>query len=514
MHKYFLIMLFCVSSVLFAGGQKEQNVYAPPEDQTVYIINNIDIAIDGQTKPFAVKDEANIHSGTLIQGMKNLELYIAEKKQFLISLRVFDEITLEYFLLERDEHNQIPVDLYISGKDSSNLIIFPIPKYSSNEGFSLKLSAKDFNFLGTLTPAELDVGYQRDTKGNNGFFLGSIIAVPFEFGGYRWTLDFGNSLDYSENALTYYYNHLGLLMDIPVKETTLTFGLYEAISVNEENYERNKASEGEYFRDGWYLNTQALARWNIPTGFHVFSFGELAYTPELDFSINYRPGGDIGDSRRGFEISLKQKLGFGKLNWNGNFREGLIADIQSRNTVNVSSGKWDNTLFVTGIYHRKFTDWTGFSGRIRWAHWMNYYYDGADFIRGIEDENNAGRDVIRGIADEEITADFMLSLNLQESFRVFRFMPSKWFNNPKLRFMDFEGQAAPFIDLALVQDPKHSRSFRFEDLIVTAGLELTAYSYYFQSVYFRVSYGLNLRKMSSPNALLDGEFYAGLGHYF
>ncbi len=375
MHKY-LLFLFFVPALLFGGGQKEQNVSASPEDQIVYRIALVDIQVDGQTKPFAIQHEGNITSGTLIYGEENLEAYIAEKRQFLANQRVFENAALEYKLGEPDEHNQIPVDICISVQDSSNFIIFPMPKYDSNEGLSLKLAFRDYNFLGTMTPSELDIGYKLDTEENNGFFLESKIALPFEAGGLHWTLDFTGAFEVMENHPTYYYNDIGLLLDLPFEETTLTFGLYESISLNEEYSPAfsppdeaeipKKIPNDESSRDAWYLNTTALARWKIPTGLDVFGLGELEYTPELDFGIKYWPGGGLSDPRRkGFEITLKQDLGFGKVNWDGNFRNGTTAMMQINNAYNFHSGAWNNALFASAVYHKTFSDWTGFSGRTR-----------------------------------------------------------------------------------------------------------------------------------------------------
>jgi hypothetical protein len=119
--------------------------------------------------------------------------------------------------------------------------------------------------------------------------------------------------------------------------------------------------------------------------------------------------------------------------------------------------------------------------------------------------------------DNLLAADFMLSINLQESFRLFRFMPSRWFNNRKLRIFDFEFHITPFVDLALVKDPLRSRSFHFDDMIATGGIEATAFPFYFKTTYIRASYGIDLQEMIKTGSLPDGDYneiYVGMGHYF
>ena len=384
------------------------------------------------------------------------------------------------------------------------MVAVPAPTYDSNEGFNLSLSGRDFNFLGTLNPLKVDIGYELDNHSNHSFLFAADLMFPFELWGHIWTLDFDNSFKFSQTEPIYYGNDIGLLVDFPFKETTLTLGAYESIYVNEENEDRYKASEGFYFKDVWYLNTEVLARWEIPTGYEVYTFGELVYTPEINFSINYRPGGDIGPSRRGFEMGTKQFLGFGEAKWKGDFREGLIAEIQNNDLYNFYTGKWDNELFVTGIYHRIFKPWLGISGRIRWAQWFNEYYDDAG-------------DMLRGIPDELLSADYMLSINLEVPMKLFSFKPSEWFNKPKLRIINFVEHITPFVDIALVKDPINHRSFGFEDMAVTVGLELTTYPEYFKSAYFRVSLGIDLKEVIRTGKLPDEyhrELFVGLGHFF
>ncbi|MDL2228776.1 hypothetical protein LJC14_00835, partial [Treponema sp. OttesenSCG-928-L16] len=152
----------------------------------------------------------------------------------------------------------------------------------------------------------------------------------------------------------------------------------------------------------------------------------------------------------------------------------------------------------------QFFSWFGVSGRLRYKQWFNEAYDD-------------GGDIIRGIRDNKIVADYMLSLNIDLPFRLFRFMPSIWFGKPWMRVFNFEMHLSPFFDIVLVKDEVNGRDFSFEDSLLGGGLEVIVFPLMWRSFYIRASLGYDLREaweIKRPPSGTKREIYIGIGHHY
>jgi hypothetical protein len=142
-------------------------------------------------------------------------------------------------------------------------------------------------------------------------------------------------------------------------------------------------------------------------------------------------------------------------------------------------------------------------------------------------------DVLRGIVDKSIHADYMLSLNLDFPFRILRFVPSKWFDNHKMRFFDFDLHFSPIMDLALYHRPAYDQTevkFRPQDMLVSGGAELIVFPGIMRSLYLRASIAWNIVEwVNNPGGSylptwlpvipkLPGgngrELFIGMGHHY
>jgi hypothetical protein len=106
----------------------------------------------------------------------------------------------------------------------------------------------------------------------------------------------------------------------------------------------------------------------------------------------------------------------------------------------------------------------------------------------------------------------MISLNLDFPFKVLRFRPSEWFNNEKLKIMDFDLHLAPIIDIALFSHPENQ--FRnMKNLLVTGGIEALLFPSKFRAFNLRASFGYNfsevLFKNHMPASSSKYEIYIG-----
>jgi hypothetical protein len=486
--------------------------------EQVFVIDSINYHIKGWTKPFAIARNVELQEGVEFRNAEELEAYVARKTQVLRNQRVFEENScrIEYSPGDPGADGKIPVLLDVYVEDTWNIIVLPEPKYDSNTGFSLTLKARDYNFLGTMAPLRLDIGYELDNDGEHTYGFLLDIDFPVKALGFTWTFNFDNELDYTIGDPVYYKNTTGVSVDLPWKTTMFTFGFNQHLYVNEENSDEEKDTTGiEFFEDTWYMASELYGQWKIPTGLNLSYFGSVDYIPKISEIIRYRPGGDVGDWRRP-TLSLSHSIGFGRIDWLGNYRQGFDIRLSNANDLNQYDLSWNNNAAVTAVAHYRFSDLFGVSGRFRFQIWRGDSY------------TDAG-DVLRGVFNDDLSAKKMLSLNLEFPFRLIRFVPSEWFRNKKWHILDFEQHWSPFVDLAIADDPdrnykEYSNGARFNasGIIATAGLEVITFPLRWRSIYLRISAGWDLRGdirewPGVHNRLYlpaGGEYYIGLGHFF
>jgi hypothetical protein len=459
--------------------------------EVMYIIATIRFDIQGRTRPLALLDAGMFRQGELLLGEAGLASYIKDKTQLLLNQRILEEVHIDYAAGKADAQGLVPVDLLVSVRDTWNIIVLPRPQYDDNKGFDLTLKGRDYNFLGTMNPLRVDVGYQRDTEGEQSLVFEIDSDTPFNAFGYAFNLNFDHAFSYTFEEPLYYKNTTGLSMELPYRWTTFTFGFEEAAVIHEENEDQYKAAYGDY--DDWYMSSELYASWKIPTGFLVHTLGELAYTPKVAGKLTY-PKETLEYFRKGPTLTLSHKLGFGRIDWLGNYRNGVEVSLDNAYQYNLSHQDWNKTLFFTMTGHWPVRDFFGISGRVRYRHWF-------------DDTQDAG-DALRGILDKSVHAAYMVSLNLDFPFRILRFTPSQWLNNRKLRLFNFELHLSPFIDAALIPAPQAA---------LTGGLECIVFPEFMRSFYVRVSMGWNLIEAVKTQSLPDGanrELFIGIGHHY
>jgi hypothetical protein len=213
--------------------------------------------------------------------------------------------------------------------------------------------------------------------------------------------------------------------------------------------------------------------------------------------------------------SFSHSIGFGRIDWIGNYQRGLSVSIG--NGYSWYFDRLDAPLAInlngTVAFHWPFTEYFGISSRLihrAWWQWSDRKNDWIPYY-------SAG-DLIRGVIDDHIRAYYMLSLNLDFPFRVLRFLPSEWFKNRKLRVFDFEMHVAPFTDQALFSGPYNKlknwynpeatqTKFSFGDMLSTAGIEVFAYPNFFRSFSMRGSIGYNIKRIKDEGLGLKWKFF-------
>jgi hypothetical protein len=516
------LLVLCFFLIFAAGFSAAQEAH-----DVIYVIRTINFNITGQTRPFAIIYNGNFKEGEEIHGTADMEKYIRDKTQLLINQRVLEEVHIEYTPGDAEEDGKVPVTLLITVKDTWNIIAVPYPKYDTNTGFELIIKARDYNLFGTMTPLRIDLGYKYDENNKNSVVFEIDSDTPFRALGHNWNINFDHFFSYRPDVEEpfYYKNVTGLSMERPFKVTTFTFGFEETTALNEENDDKYKDLYGS-FQNGVYMTSKLYTAWEIPTGLNISNYGELTYTPEISFTINHElPDIPLDEFRMGPFINFSQSLGFEKVNWIGNYRRGF--DVLAANSYNYNFHKINavDTMVnidysFSGAGHFIITDNFGISGRLQYRQW---FYHNPDYY------DKAG-DAMRGILDKAIHADYMLSLNLDFPFRVFRFLPSQWFKTSKLRFFDFDLHFSPIVDLALYHDPESQTAFNPKNMLASGGVELIVFPAFMRSLYIRVSVAWNfVDSINSPAGsylpsglpvipkLPDGknrEIFIGIGHHY
>ncbi|GHV69964.1 hypothetical protein AGMMS49928_15260 [Spirochaetia bacterium] len=494
----------------------------------LYYIRSIDFEVKGTTHDFALMRQGKFKYGEQIQGNEELKKYIEEKTQLLMNERVLETVEITYTVGEPEENDGtavIPVDLLVNVKDTWNVIVLPKPTYKDGEGYSLILKGRDYNFLGTMNALRIDLGYELDVNKTNAngekkgwdFYKGDVLFeidadIPFSALGHIWSVNFDHAFAYTYGEPLYYKNTTGLSLELPYKRTTFTVGFDEYVIVNERKSddEKGEYGGGERF-GGAYMGTEIYGLWGIPTGLSVGKFGELTYTPRVSSHVNYKPGGNSDYPWKGPHAEFSHTLGFGRVDWIGNYRKGLEVEARNAFGYNIYKQEWNPNLSFTAKGYLLLSDFFGLSGRMTLQTW---FYN---------TNTNVGGD-LRGILDRYLQAETMLSLNMDFPFRILRFYPSEIFDNPKLHLLDFEIHASPFIDLAMIQglagDPDGTPEkidFSPENIFCTGGLELFVFPAFARSIYLRVSLGSDLREWAKTGkSPLDGnsELEIVLGHLY
>ena len=485
---------------------------------TIYVINSINFEIDGYTKPYALLYHGELTEGEEIKGFSNLQKYIRDKQQLLYNQRVLESVRITHTIGPMLEDGKYPVDLVIYVKDTWNIMAIPRPKYDSNTGFDITLKARDYNFLGTMSPLRVDVGYQYDQDGKN--YISTMIDsdIPFKFLGLNWNFDFDHYYTYRPNLDEphYYKNNTGLSVELPVKNSILIVGVTESFYLNQENPERYRDDLDDFgnkygrIHKGLYMSTNPYISWKIPTGLYYFDLGEVNYTPSLSATFTHDfEEWPLPYFRQGPFISFSHNLSFGRINWIGNFQSGASARIGNSFSYNFyklrhEEQPWGTNISVRAIGHKKIIDFLGISARIMYRH---YFFD---------DYNDEAGDALRGILDNTVKANAMLSFNFDMPIRVFKFRPSEWSENNKiLRIFDFDFHASPIIDFALYEynnpeEPRNQKVFGLENLLFTAGMEIIIFPERWRSLFLRVSLGLNLspgKKSNTYEIFIGTEFH-------
>ena len=154
MKRFLLATLFlCLSAFTFADR---------------YQINDVIYDIIGITTKYALERAVDIDKDRVFESYDELHEYVDNLRSLFNNLRnLSSSIINTTYDSTLDEEGICKVTLRISTVDSKHFLMVPYPKYNSNDGFNLKLKAKDTNFLGTMETLNFDFNLSTEYKENS-----------------------------------------------------------------------------------------------------------------------------------------------------------------------------------------------------------------------------------------------------------------------------------------------------------------------------------------------------------
>jgi hypothetical protein len=477
-------------------------------DESIFIINSFNYNVKGITLPYVLNTKTELKKGEEITGKTNFNKFIKDKRQLLVNERVLkDDARIEYTIGEITEDGKYPVDLEIYVEDTFNIIALPYPKFSSNYGWEITIKARDYNFLGSMNPFRVDLGYKYNEDGRTYFKIMLDSGLPFQAFGLNWFFDFDNYFDYRpEFAEPFYFkNRTAISVDIPIKRTTLNLWFAESFFWNEENADSDKPALGEV-QEGLYMSSYPEISWKIPTGLEIGEYGELTYNPSVYAVINHElPSWPLSYNRIGPLLYFSHSLYFERIDWMGNFRKGISVSINNSYSYDVYYAKnnWDpwgySYSIITKGHFIFVEDLLGLSARLSHRHW-------------IKSNNEYAGDVLRGVFDRDVNAEFILSLNLDLQVRALRIKPYEWFPNIKfMRIFGFDVHLNPVFDAAWYKQPSREASFDYENFLFGAGFEIIVYPHRFRSMFLRLSVGWNVTDITEKTPM---EIFLGMELFY
>lgn len=452
-----------------------------------YEITEVEYAIDGRTREFALAGKLDIEEGTTFASREELEAYIVDKRQELLNQRELqDTSTLEYVVRPRDGRPDAVV-ISVDAEDTFNVIALPYPRYDSNDGLLLGLRLRDYNFFGTMETLSVDLDYENKIgeqdrlSGNEVWTVATDFSWPFRWQGHDWNWRFKQGLQFESRTDIEYELDTSLDYDFLIGRRTFT----ATYSQGYEYLTDDSKGDGYFLTSGLGLGTSYDTGWELPV------MGELAYKPAVFTDVTYKLGDSISDDRRAIEPGFRQSLSGGNVDWIGNFREGLRGTISNSNSVNLGS--------VDGkdIFDRNFeAELAGYLELDPFA------FSGRGLIEASLDDNEyANASPLRGILDDRIEGDVGAYFNADITLKVFTLRPL------------VEGQGSFFFDAGAVVDL--AKGFRPDkDIKVAGGIEAIGFPLFARSLFMRASLGFDLERLLLNRDLSAREIFIGLGHHY
>lgn len=492
-----------------------------------YQVQGAGFSFLGATKPSVLRQKFPIDKKKTFDSIEELEKYVHNYEQNLVSSRVFDSVKVEYETSLSDtssnEEEINEVILKVELVDTHHFLVVPYPKYSSDSGASLKLKARDSNFLGTLNTMNTTISLDLNDKG----FIPELsfgFDYPFAIGDVGATFINDYSLSYviadEEYKRGFEWNtKTGLNLSIPFDKLPLNIGInqYTGANLDYKYYEQDEKSLPFKDNEDYNFFTEELS---VGTSVKITEFSNyttLSYNPSIAIKWNWDKNGinKANDSLSSPILSFSHSLSNGKITWNDNMRKGYNFSLGNSISYNFHRRDLNPNVSFSASYFWNYEAneneyWNRFG--ICTNLYAFYYIEiPSNAYRKQYDEGIADR--LRGVLNKDCGSfPAALIFNIDLPHNVFT-------TNFKTDFINFNLQVSPFFDMALVYNKEEKRVFNFYDGYYCSGLEFLVYPQRWSSITVRASLGIDLNKAADSYNIFEAiskgkEIFIGIGlHY-
>jgi hypothetical protein len=470
-----------------------------------FVIKDVDFQVKGRTMSFVLMQKIRVDGpviGRSFGDKDSLEAYIADRRQILLDTRLFASVDASFDLSPREAGGTDAL-LHFAIVDTWNIVALPKPTLNPNVGQDYYIKIKDYDFLGSMQPLSVNPEVSWDKFGNFSESLTTSFGVPFQTLGADWSLGvsetaqvWNSSAALSETSTSLTYNIPGLPFPASI---TASQGYDYNADVQYPNYPEP---------DPNFLSESLSGTANIPVGLSFGSLGKVYYDPSFSYSKDWWPTAAMyypGRVNPGLYIG--NMLTAGRLDWVGDMRQGSSLSLTSGTTVGVSDTIEDLNLTFTGTW--QYAESIGFTARlVAMVRPAGNFAGGppplAEVIASLPISNDYLTGLgsnLRGIIDDRIIGVGGIFGNLS--------LPIKLFDFPthiivKREWLDFELQAQPFVDSAVVLptwQTKLGSGNLSQWLWASGGLELLFFPAFMRNFIIRVGCGWDLVAIMQNHSL-------------
>lgn len=489
MKKLISILLLCSAALMFASEYK---------------IKDTEYDITGKTREYPLRTKVPVDYNRIFKDEDELIAYIEDFKQQLENTRNFETVDVDFLVSNPDENDLCEVVLKVTTVDSFHIIATPYPKYTSGDSFNLMIKAKDTNFFGSMETMNAESKFQIKLDDNDkpkDYLLGVGLSFDTPFQAGKLDAVWGNDFDFS---YTFGDSTPEWKIDSNL-QFTKNFKNFSVITKFSQIFSRNLDYEEEdingtivKYGDGTYFGE--VVNLSIPIIIQkVPNWGNIYYTPFCAGTYYWDFDGISKENSylRGPVMTFGQSLSTGRVNWEGNFRTGLVSSITNSYGYDFATYQFIPSFTAEIKAYKAFdrvalcTDWYAFAV-------MNGTMNFGDRLRGIRPKQYFNKKSGHQM-EKACDSSAALVVNVDMPIRLFTIY---WEQVPLIKkmkkcyYFNMEAQLSPFIDVALFHNEAAGTAFNPKDGFLAGGLEGIIYPLKWKGIQIRGSLGVDLsRKM-------------------